>query len=164
MLHSPKIAAILFAVVFSSTSGAAQAPWKITRVVEATKGGLEAGLGDEIAVTVQPFSTILDKAKCVQRASPGCIKQDISLFLHGRALPCVNAERSNPNDSTMRFRLRRTHELKPTCNTDNKNSWDTLLGSPDTFIRPPPDLATKSRSRRCCLLRGRVCGSYPVPH
>jgi hypothetical protein len=136
MPHLPQIAAIVFALVFYTTSGATQTPWKITRVVEATKGGPEAGLGDEIAVTVQPFQPILDKANCVQPASPGCIKQDIILFLDGRSLPCVNAERMNPNDSTMRFRLRRTDEFKPTCNTDNKNSWDALLGSPDTFIKP----------------------------
>ena len=133
--YFPPIAAICFAVVLS-TGGTAQTPWKITRVVEATKGGPEGGLGDEIVVTVQPFQPILDKANCVQPASPGCIKQDIILFLDGRPLTCVNAERSNPNDSTMRFRLRRTDELKPTCNTDNKNSWDALLGSPDAFIMP----------------------------
>jgi len=136
MPHLPKIAAIFFAVVFSTTSGGAQAPWKITRVTEATKGGREAGLGDEIAVTLQPFQPILDKANCAQPASPGCIKQDIILFLDGRPLSCVNAERSNPNDSTMRFLLRRTDERKPTCNIDNKNSWEALLGSPDAFIRP----------------------------
>jgi hypothetical protein len=136
MAHLPKIAVILFAVVFFTVSGAAQAPWKIIRVVEATKGGPEAGLGDEIAITVQPFQPILDKANCVQPTSSSCIKQDIILFLDGRPLPCVNAERPNPTDSTMRFRLRRTDELKPTCNTDNKNSWDALLGSPDAFIRP----------------------------
>src|ERR1017187_9968278 len=80
----PPIAVLLFAVVLSTTGSAAQTPWKITRVVEATKVGPEAGLGDEIVVTVQPFQPILDKANCVQPASQGCIKQDIILFLDGR--------------------------------------------------------------------------------
>lgn len=129
-------AALFLGVALSNTNCFAETPWKIARVVEATTGKPEAGLGSEIVVTVQPFQQLVDRANCAPPVAQGCVKQDIILFLDGRPLPCVSAERSNPNDGTMRFRLRRTEDLKPTCNTDNKNSWDVLLGSPDAFIKP----------------------------
>jgi len=79
----------------------------------------KAGLGEDLLVTVESLTCLLKEKTD---------KNKIVLFLNGKPIEGGNPPLPDTSKNTLLFRLERTEESNKT--------WDTLLGRPESFIRP----------------------------
>lgn len=89
-----------------------------------------AGMNDIIIVKVRHLQKLLDEANCKTSDSkdkPDCTKQNIVLYLEGRAMKGLVPESGAPipEEETLRFHLQRA--------SDSDEEWADLLGAPPLF-------------------------------
>jgi hypothetical protein len=90
----------------------------------------QAGMGDIIVVKVSRLRSLLNHANCVtdnKEPVPNCTKQNIVLYLDGRAIKGLVPESGAPipEEETLRFHLQRTDT--------SDEEWADLLGKPPIF-------------------------------
>ena len=85
-----------------------------------------AGLGDLMTLRVENLATLIQQSKCAGNA-PGCQKQEIVLFLNGRALTGDGPEVILPEENILQYHLSRA--------AGSDDLWEDLLGSPTGFVK-----------------------------
>jgi hypothetical protein len=105
-----------------NSSGSTTAPAPRVVAIETKR----AGLGDLITLRVENLPTLIQQSKCAAK-EPNCQKQEIVLFLNGRALTGDGPEVILPEENILQYHLSRAE--------GSDDLWEDLLGSPTGFVK-----------------------------